>query len=118
MRATEHTTLQDVVDMMNESLFDMLTDETGMIDTTRVTGMSKTKQVRELAKELDRIADREGDSMFSEDKISSIAQNMGVEPGQIEELIDRMAQANHLLKKGPRLWQLASRPSGPSQFQR
>jgi len=56
---------KDVVDIMKESLYDVLSDELGHVDFRRSKGMSKAKQTSEYMKALHRLSERRQTSIFT-----------------------------------------------------
>lgn len=56
---------KDIIDIMKESLFEVLSDEMGMVDFQRTTGMSKTKQVKLFVAALMKEAERRSNALFS-----------------------------------------------------
>jgi len=107
----------DVVEIIKESMFDVLTDENGRIDLTRVTGMSKTKQQNAYIEQLTKIADTDHGPMFQYNELIQFAQQMGLtEDHRI--LIDRLNNQGYLLKKGVGTYKIttsasSSTPSKP-----
>lgn len=57
--------LQDVVEIMKESLFDKLVDENGHVDVGRSGGMSQQKEGKRFLSVLQRKANAEEKSLFS-----------------------------------------------------
>ena len=57
--------LQDVVEIMKESLFDKLVDENGHVDVARSGGMSQQKEGKRFLSVLQRKANAEEKSLFS-----------------------------------------------------
>lgn len=55
----------DVVDLMKESLFEVLADNMGFVDFERTAGTSKNKQVKMLVSVLNREAERKSSAFFS-----------------------------------------------------
>lgn len=56
---------QDIVDLMKESLYEVLSDEMGYVDFQRTSGMSKSKQVKAFIAALTREAERRSNALFS-----------------------------------------------------
>ena len=56
---------QDIVDLMKESLYEVLSDEMGYVDFQRTSGMSKSKQVKTFIAALTREAERRSSALFS-----------------------------------------------------
>ncbi|KAL9642654.1 hypothetical protein ABK040_009733 [Willaertia magna] len=109
----------DVVDIMKESMFDVLTDEKGRIDLTRVNGMSKTKQQNAFIEYLTKLADSGHGSIFTSNYLVQIAQQMGVDDPNL--LMDRLNNQGYLIKqasqKGEKLFKLStsSAPATPKK---
>ena len=55
----------DIVDLMKESLFEVLADDMGCVDFERSTGSSKNKVVKKLVSLLNREAERKSSAFFS-----------------------------------------------------
>ena len=56
---------QDIVDLMKESLYEVLSDEMGYVDFQRTSGMSKSKQVKTFIAALTREAEGRSSAVFS-----------------------------------------------------
>ena len=56
---------QDIVDLMKESLYEVLSDEMGYVDFQRTSGMSKSKQVKAFIAALTREEERRSNALFS-----------------------------------------------------
>ncbi|KAF0975071.1 hypothetical protein FDP41_005824 [Naegleria fowleri] len=98
----------DVVELIKESMFDVLTDDKGRIDLTRVSGMSKTKQQNAFIEQLTKIADSQDHGpLFEYTELIQYAQKMGLtEDHRI--LIDRLNNQGYLLKKGTGTYKLTT----------
>lgn len=55
----------DVVNLMKESLFEVLADDMGYVDFERTTGTSKNKLIKSLVSVLNREAERKSSALFS-----------------------------------------------------
>ena len=56
---------EDIVDLMKESLYEVLSDEMGCVDFQRTSGMSKAKQVKTFIAALTKEAERRSSALFS-----------------------------------------------------
>jgi DNA helicase MCM8 len=98
---------KDVVQLLQESLLDAFTTETGEIDLKRKGGMSIAKQVKALAQMLSKEANLKGSTMFSRVEILEIILRMKLEKDG-SSLIDVMMTESYLLAKGNKTYQLAA----------
>ena len=98
---------KDVVQLLQESLLDAFTTETGEIDLKRKGGMSIAKQVKALVQTMNKEASLKGSSMFTRVEILEIILKMKLEKDG-SSLIDVMMTESYLLAKGNRTYQLAS----------
>lgn len=99
---------QDVVDIMKESLYDVLADQFGQVAFDRVTGMSKSKQTRAFVKACHQVAERDGNDIFTENDLKDIAAHIKLKMDSFGEFLDSLNQENVFLKRGPRKYQLLS----------
>lgn len=56
---------QDVVDVMKESLYDVMADELGHVDFKRSKGISKAKQTSAFMKQLHRLSEQRQNAVFT-----------------------------------------------------
>jgi DNA helicase MCM8 len=96
---------QDVVQLLQESLLDVFTTDSGIIDAGRKGGISLAKQVKALVKVMTREAGVRGSNMFSRQDIGVLCQKLALDK-EVDALIDVMRTECYLLLKGPRLYQL------------
>jgi hypothetical protein len=94
-----------VVQLLQESLLDVFTTESGIIDASRKGGISLAKQVKALVKVMTREAGVRGSNMFSRQDIGVLCQKLALDK-EVDALIDVMRTECYLLLKGPRLYQL------------
>ena len=102
---------RDVVEIMKHSLWESYKDETGNIDFQRSqngTGMSRKGEPKRFIGELSRIAYQNSNNRFSQDELFKIAQNMNLNFTNFQDLIDTLNNQGYLLKKAPRMYQLAT----------
>lgn len=95
----------DVVELMQESLLDAFTNDTGEVDLGRKSAGNTVKQVKSLVKYLSNEATRRNNSVFSTRDIENACQLLRLEKDP-EALVELMHTECYLLIKGPRLWQL------------
>jgi len=98
----------DVVDIMKESMYDMLSDQFGRVDFTRTSGLSKSKQVTMFMKALHRIAKQKQSSIFTIQELAQIASKMKLGIDNFDGFIEVINQQNYLLQKSGRRYQLQS----------
>jgi DNA helicase MCM8 len=99
----------DVVEIMKESLYDVLTDEYGQLDFRRTTGMSKSKQVNQFIAFLNQESQRQMKATFSHKELIEMARHFRVK-GDLDNFIDMLNQNGYLLKKGGNTYKLATSP--------
>jgi len=93
---------QDVVELMQHSLYDLFEDEYGNLDFRRTTGVSKSNQVKAFVQALTRIAEREGNSNFTKAELSGAAESINLRLDvSLDDFIDRLNTQNYLIKNGP-----------------
>mmetsp|Transcript_21364 Transcript_21364/g.29081 ORF Transcript_21364/g.29081 Transcript_21364/m.29081 type:complete len:318 (-) Transcript_21364:637-1590(-) len=107
---------REVVEIMEESLLDSFTNESGQIDLQRRGGMSLAKQAKSFIAELNKVADVRSSALFSTDNLKEIATRMQLPISDFLGFLDLLNDQAFLLKKGSRLWQLQTH--GLSQVQR
>ena len=93
---------------MKESLFDVFSDEHGMMDFRRTRGVSKAKQTNLFLKELHRVAGQKKSNMFKDTDLYAAAKKIGVNTDNFGRFIDMLNNENYILKKGARRYQLMS----------
>jgi DNA helicase MCM8 len=95
----------DIIQLMQESLLDIYTTETGEIDVTRRGGTSLVKQMKALVKIMNRESSLKGSNQFTRQEIVDLASKLQLNK-EIDELIESMRTECYLLLKGPKLYQL------------
>ena len=98
----------DCVDLFKESMFDVCCDESGVLDFTRTSGMSKSKQARSFVSELHRLSESQGSSMFTLQDLTRVGLSMGIRAEGFDDFIESINHQGYILKKGPRLYQVQS----------
>eukprot|EP01034_Spumella_vulgaris_P023027 gene23027-29215_t len=97
----------DVVQLLQESLLEVFTAESGQIDTGRKGGgLGLSKQVKALVKVLTaESTKRQSLNMFTRNEIQEVCAKLKLER-DVDSLIEVMRTECYLLLKGPRLYQL------------
>nr|XP_016465305.1 PREDICTED: probable DNA helicase MCM8 isoform X1 [Nicotiana tabacum] len=97
----------DVVEIMNESLYDKYVDEHGFVDFGRSGGMSQQKEAKRFLSELHKQSESQQKDCFSISEIYSLADRIALNVPDIDTLVDNLNTVGHLLKKGPKTYQLS-----------
>uniref|UniRef100_T1JGS4 DNA helicase MCM8 n=1 Tax=Strigamia maritima TaxID=126957 RepID=T1JGS4_STRMM len=101
---------RDVVEIMKCSFMDTRCEDDGVLCSqptqsgSRLSGRSKNKA---FIAALDKIAERTANSLFTEQQMRAVAQDMKL--GNFENLLDTLNNQNYLLKKGPRVYKLLTK---------
>ncbi|XP_070037968.1 probable DNA helicase MCM8 isoform X2 [Nicotiana tomentosiformis] len=95
----------DVVEIMNESLYDKYVDEHGFVDFGRSGGMSQQKEAKRFLSELHKQSESQQKDCFSISEIYSLADRIALNVPDIDTLVDNLNTVGHLLKKGPKTYQ-------------
>ncbi|XP_070037970.1 probable DNA helicase MCM8 isoform X5 [Nicotiana tomentosiformis] len=98
----------DVVEIMNESLYDKYVDEHGFVDFGRSGGMSQQKEAKRFLSELHKQSESQQKDCFSISEIYSLADRIALNVPDIDTLVDNLNTVGHLLKKGPKTYQVVS----------
>lgn len=126
--------LQDVVEIMKESLYDKYVDEHGIVDFGRSGGMSQQKEAKRFLSALNRQSELQQKDTFSISvwtivfssisnndlfhikfmqicavlfqEIYSLADRIGLRVPDIDTFVDNLNSAGYLLKKGPKTFQV------------
>ncbi|KAA6403293.1 MAG: putative DNA helicase MCM8 [Streblomastix strix] len=98
---------QEAIDLMKKSLYENLATETGLVDVTRASGMSRQKDSQRLMRALNSLAQQRGNSLFTKSEIFSAARACAITK-DITALIDKMNQSGQLLLKGNKTYKLTS----------
>ena len=106
---------RDVISLMELSLVQAYTTETGSIDMGRRGGMSLAKQTKAFISELNRSCDRRGSATFTTADLLATADRMALAIADFNGFVDMLNDQSYLLKKGPKLWQLMTHSRGFSQ---
>ncbi|CBK20375.2 uncharacterized protein [Blastocystis hominis] len=97
---------KDIIDIMKESLFEVLSDEMGMVDFQRTTGMSKTKQVKLFVAALTKEAERRSNALFSVREMMEVASRNRIFVEDFMDFVDVLNQQAFILKKGGQMYQV------------
>jgi DNA helicase MCM8 len=96
---------RDVVELLQESLLQAFTDETGAVDLGRSSGGPLVKQIKKLVEYLRRESDRRNNDVFHSRDIEAACAVLRLDKDP-KTVIERMHSETYLLKKGPSMWQL------------
>jgi len=99
---------KDVVEIMKDSLFDVLEDEFGNIDFRRTTGMSKLKQVKVFISALDQRAKMSSNNLFSKEQLLEIKNKLNLRVDCFDDFLDQCNFQGFLLKKGNKTYELCT----------
>lgn len=91
---------EDIVSLMQESLLDAFTDDTGVIDLQRSGGMSMAKLCKSLVAQLKIVARQQGNTKFTMEQMKAEAQRAKIlhEIPDFKELIEVLNQQCYILK--------------------
>ncbi|XP_039132044.1 probable DNA helicase MCM8 [Dioscorea cayenensis subsp. rotundata] len=98
----------DVVEIMKESLYDKYVDEHGHVDFGRSGGMSQQKEAKRFLSALHKQSELQQKDCFSISEIYSLADKISLRVPDIDTLVENLNSVGHLLKKGPRMYQVLS----------
>lgn len=96
----------DVVAIMTESLYDVFSDEFGVVDFRRNRGMSQGKKVKLFVKALNQEAKKKQSCMFTMQEMYKIAGQMGIGMEDFGRFVEHLNTENYILKKGAKRYQL------------
>ncbi|KAK8791041.1 hypothetical protein WA158_005672 [Blastocystis sp. Blastoise] len=97
---------EEVVCIMKESLFDVVSDDMGFMNFEKTTGMSKSKIVKSFIAILTREAQMKGSNLFTIRDLIDIAHKSNLAIDDIHDFVDLLNQQAYLLKKGGQMYQL------------
>lgn len=96
----------DVVEIMNESLYDKYLNERGNVDFTRSGGMSQQKEAKRFLSNLKVQSEEQQKACFSISEMRILANKICLKVPDIDTLIDNLNSVGYLLKKGPNMYQV------------
>jgi DNA helicase MCM8 len=101
---------RDVIEIMRESMLATLTDETGQVDLSRSTGMSRSKDARKFVAALHAESQRMRSAIFDKASLKRIAQSIGVDADgeRFLTLIETINYQGYVTKKGHGKYELQS----------
>jgi DNA helicase MCM8 len=97
----------DVIEIMSESLYDVLTDETGQVDLTRNTGYSKLKGMKAFVAKMQDVSSITGKDIFSVDELRNYADSVNL-GNQFEQVLDKANHIGYLLKQANRCYKFTA----------
>jgi DNA helicase MCM8 len=101
---------RDVIEIMRESMLATLTDETGQVDLSRSTGMSRSKDARKFVAALHAESQRMRSAIFDKASLKRIAQSIGIDADgeRFLTLIETINYQGYVTKKGHGKYELQS----------
>jgi DNA helicase MCM8 len=90
----------DVVEIMKESLYDVLTDEFGQLDFRRTNGSTKSKEANVYLSELSKVATRKSSPLFTYNELYEVLTERNIKVKNFERLIESLNHEGYLLKNG------------------
>jgi DNA helicase MCM8 len=103
---------RDVVEIMQQSLFESAMDENGVMDMRRMpmgTGMSKRSGSKTFVALLTKRATEQSRNVFSHEELYTLAQQCKIDWGvSFVDFLESLNHQGYLLKKGGRNYQLTT----------
>lgn len=99
----------DVVEIMQCSMIDTVSDEFGVLDFDRSqhgSGMSKKASAKRFISELSRLSEATYNSMFTVQQMKTIAGELNLTCGNFSDFVATLNNQGYLLQKGPKSYQL------------
>lgn len=87
----------DVVDIMKESMLEVMGNDEGFVDFRRATGMSQPKKAREFMKVLHQKAQQKQSAVFSSIELENLAHQMQLRVDNFHEFLEMLNDQNFLL---------------------
>ncbi|KAI0567078.1 DNA replication licensing factor MCM8 [Gracilaria domingensis] len=97
---------RDVIEIMQESMIETLTDETGTLDLGRSSGMSRHKEGKRFIAALHVESRRRREAMFDKVELKAVAKSIGIEGERFERVLEAVNHQGFVMKKGVRLWEV------------
>uniref|UniRef100_A0A452ZAL9 MCM C-terminal AAA(+) ATPase domain-containing protein n=1 Tax=Aegilops tauschii subsp. strangulata TaxID=200361 RepID=A0A452ZAL9_AEGTS len=97
---------QDVVEIMNESLYDKYVDEHGCVDYARSGGMSQQKEAKRLMSALNKQSELQQKDQFSRAEIRSLADKISLQVPDLDDIMERLNSAGFIVHKGQNIYQI------------
>uniref|UniRef100_R7W0F1 MCM C-terminal AAA(+) ATPase domain-containing protein n=1 Tax=Aegilops tauschii TaxID=37682 RepID=R7W0F1_AEGTA len=92
-RVSDHI-MADVVEIMNESLYDKYVDEHGCVDYARSGGMSQQKEAKRLMSALNKQSELQQKDQFSRAEIRSLADKISLQVPDLDDIMERLNSAD------------------------
>jgi DNA helicase MCM8 len=101
---------RDVIEIMRESMLATLTDETGQVDLSRSSGMSRSKDARRFVAALHAESQRTRSALFDKGALKRIARSVGIDADgeRFLTLIETINYQGYVTKKGQGKYELQS----------
>jgi DNA helicase MCM8 len=98
---------EEVIDLMRQSLYETLSNETGLIDLSRTSGMSRQRDAIRLGNAMLSESARSKKTQFSLPELIDLGKTIGIVK-DVNRLIEKMNHNGMLLLKPGRKYQLAA----------
>lgn len=105
-KVTEQDAL-DVIEIMSESLYDVLTDETGQVDLSRNSGYSKLKGMKGFIVRLQEMSSSMGKDTFTMDELRRCAESIQM-GDKFDELLNKANHIGYLLRQADRSYKFTA----------
>ncbi|XP_044337960.1 probable DNA helicase MCM8 isoform X4 [Triticum aestivum] len=96
----------DVVEIMNESLYDKYVDEHGCVDYARSGGMSQQKEAKRLMSALNKQSELQQKDHFSRAEIRSLADKISLQVPDLDDIMEKLNSAGYIVHKGQNIYQI------------
>jgi DNA helicase MCM8 len=93
---------------MKDSLYDILTDESGQLDFKRNHGTSKSKNENAFITELTKHSEKNGNSIFTFQELLTFSNQNNFNFENFENFIDKLNNNGYLIKKGYKTFKLTT----------
>lgn len=97
---------RDVIEIMRESMIETLTDEMGVVDLGRASGMSRSGDAKRFITALKSEAKRRRSGMFDRSTLKSVGDRIGMKGERLERAVETLNYQTILMKKGVGKWVL------------
>ena len=97
----------EVIALMKETLVDMCTDEFGVVDFRRNSGMSRSKKVKTFVQALQKCTMQKNSTDFTTRELTEIAKSLRLQILDIPGFLDMLNDQNYILKRGIGRWRFA-----------
>lgn len=98
-----------VIHLMQQSLYDLLSDDQGVVDSKRSRGTSKSAQMSKFVGLLANLAQQRSSDVFTYSELFQFAQQLELKQiDRFDLFVDQLNQTGHLIKRGGNVYKLCS----------